>query len=106
MFDSPRIRSLAESTWATARAALVEMLEDPQSELRKRMLAALQDFGGRLRADSTLQYKIDVWVMQVVEHLVRNYRHDLARVVSDTVRRWDARRTAPGSRLSGWRCTS
>ena len=94
VFDSPRIRSLAESTWATARAALVEMLEDPQSELRKRMLAALQDFGGRLRADSTLQYKIDVWVMQVVEHLVRNYRHDLARVVSDTVRRWDAREAA------------
>ena len=32
--------------------------------------------------------------MQVVEHLVRNYRHDLARVVSDTVRRWDAREAA------------
>lgn len=91
VFDSPRIRALAESTWATARAALVEMLEDPRSELRVRMLAALQDFGQRLTADSTLQFKIDVWVMQVVEHLVRNYRHDLARVVSDTVRRWDAR---------------
>ena len=91
---SPRRFATTASTWATARAALVEMLEDPQSELRKRMLAALQDFGGRLRADSTLQYKIDVWVMQVVEHLVRNYRHDLARVVSDTVRRWDAREAA------------
>src|SRR5690606_21317256 len=85
VFDSPRIRALAESTWVTARAALVEMLEDPQSELRVRILAALQDFGRRLTADSTLQFKIDVWVMQVVEHLVHNYRHDLARVVSDTV---------------------
>lgn len=94
VFDSPRIRALAESTWVTARAALVEMLEDQHSELRVRMLAALQDFGGRLRADSTLQYKIDVWVMQVVEHLVRSYRHDLARVVSDTVQRWDAREAA------------
>lgn len=94
VFDSPRIRALAESTWVTARAALVEMFEDQHSELRVRMLAALQDFGGRLRADSTLQYKIDVWVMQVVEHLVRSYRHDLARVVSDTVQRWDAREAA------------
>lgn len=94
VFDSPRIRALAESTWVTARAALVEMLEDPQSELRVRILAALQDFGRRLTADSTLQFKIDVWVMQVVEHLVHNYRHDLARVVSDTVRRWDAREAA------------
>ncbi len=94
VFDSPRIRALAESTWVTARAALVGMLEDPRSELRLRLLAALQDFGARLLADSTLQFKIDVWVMQVVEHLVRNYRHDLARVVSDTVRRWDAREAA------------
>lgn len=94
VFDSPRVRSLAESTWVTARAALVEMLEDSQSELRRRFVAALQDFGRRLTADSTLQFKIDVWVMQVVEHLVRNYRHDLARVVSDTVHRWDAREAA------------
>ena len=94
VFDSPRIRSLAESTWVTARAALVDMLEDPGSELRTRLLAAVQDFGQRLTADSTLQFKIDVWVMQVVEHLVRNYRHDLARVVSDTVHRWDAQEAA------------
>ena len=94
VFDSPRIRSLAESTWETARAALVQMLEDPESELRLRMVSALQDFGRRLLDDSTLQFKIDLWVMQVVEHLVRNYRHDLASIVSDTVQKWDAQEAA------------
>ncbi|MGD9607308.1 MAG: DUF445 family protein, partial [Leucobacter sp.] len=94
VFDSPRIRSLAASTWQTARAALVGMLEDPGSELRVRMDAALQDFGGRLQDDSTLQFKIDLWVMQVVEHLVRSYRHDLANVVVETVQRWDAQEAA------------
>lgn len=94
VFDSPRIRALAASTWATARAALVSMLEDPRSDLRRRMVAALRDFGRRLREDSTLQFKIDVWVMQVVEHLVRSYRHDLANVVTETVQRWDAREAA------------
>jgi uncharacterized membrane-anchored protein YjiN (DUF445 family) len=94
VFDSPRVRALAASTWATARAALVAMLEDPGSELRTRMVAALRDFGGRLLEDSTLQFKIDVWVMQVVEHLVRNYRHDLANVVVETVQRWDAQEAA------------
>ncbi|NLA64550.1 MAG: DUF445 domain-containing protein [Leucobacter sp.] len=94
VFDSPRIRSLAASTWVTARAALVDLLEQPDSELRTRLVLALQDFGHRLTADSTLQFKIDVWVMQVVEHLVRNYRHDLAKVVADTVQRWDAREAA------------
>ncbi|WP_440311922.1 DUF445 domain-containing protein [Leucobacter chromiireducens] len=94
VFDSPRVRALAASTWDTARAALVAMLEDPKSDLRVRMVRAAQDFGRRLVADATLQYKIDVWVMGVVEHLVRNYRHDLAGVISETVQRWDAREAA------------
>lgn len=94
VFDSPRIRSLAAGTWETARAAIVQMLEDPQSDLRVRMVNAAQDFGRKLVADSTLQYKIDVWVMGVVEHLVHTYRHDLASVVTETVQRWDAREAA------------
>lgn len=94
VFDSPRIRSLAASTWQTARAALVEMLEDPASELRIRIVAAAQDFGRKLVEDPTLQYKIDVWVMGVVEHLVSTYRHDLANVVTETVQRWDAQEAA------------
>lgn len=94
VFDSPRIRALAANTWVAARSALVHMLEDEQSELRKRMVVALQDFGLRLLADPTLQFKIDVWVMQVVEHLVHSYRHDIANVVSETVRNWDAQQAA------------
>ncbi|GAA2823029.1 DUF445 domain-containing protein [Leucobacter komagatae] len=94
VFDSPRIRDLAASTWQTARAAIVDMLEDPESELRSRITAAICDFGRKLEQDSTLQYKIDVWVMRVVEYLVRTYRHDLAQVVADTVQRWDAKEAA------------
>lgn len=94
VFDSPRIRELADGIWTRARAALVEMLEDPTSDLRSRIVSALQDFGSRLLVDSTLQYKIDVWVMAVVEHLVQTYRHDLAGVVTDTVQRWDAQEAA------------
>lgn len=94
VFDSPRIRQLAASTWQTARATLVDMLENPSSELRQRMTSAVSDFGTRLREDSTLQFKIDVWVMNLVEHLVRRYRHDLAGVVSETVQKWDATEAA------------
>lgn len=94
VFDSPRIRALAQSTWQAARAAFIEMLEDPESDLRTRMVRAAQDFGMKLQEDATLQYKIDVWVMDVVEHLVRTYRHDLANVITETVQRWDAQEAA------------
>lgn len=94
VFDSPRIRALAESTWQTARTTLVHLLQEPGSELRCRMSAALRDFGARLLEDPTLQYKIDIWVIHVAEHTVRSYRHDIAHVITETVQRWDAREAA------------
>ena len=94
IFDSPRIRTIVESTWNSARASLTAMLEDEHSELRARMTRAVTDFGRRLLDDPTLQYKIDVWVMTAVEHLVHTYRHDLAQVVTETVYRWDASEAA------------
>lgn len=94
VFDSPRIRSLTATAWEVARATLVDMLEDPESDVRTRLVSALQDFGHRLQDDSTLQYKIDVWVMGTVENLVRDYRHDITNVITETVQRWDAREAA------------
>ena len=94
VFDSPRVRALAASTWSTARGALVEMLQDPGSELRSRIARATQDFGHKLEQDPTLQYKVDVWVMGVAEHLVRTYRADLSGVIVETVQRWDAQEAA------------
>ncbi|MEB4614516.1 DUF445 domain-containing protein [Leucobacter sp. M11] len=94
IFDSPRVRSLTESTWQAAKHALTDSLTDPTSELRVRIDRAAEDFGRRLLGDTTLQYKIDVWVMGVAEHLVGTYRHDIANVVAETVQRWDAREAA------------
>lgn len=94
IFDSPRVRSLTESTWQAAKRALTESLSDPESEIRVRINRAAEDFGRRLLGDPTLQYKIDVWVMGIAEHLVRTYRHDISNVVSETVQRWDAREAA------------
>lgn len=90
VFDSPRIRALASSTWQLMRAALTGMLEDPASDLRVRIDAAIGDFGARLQHDAALQEKIDIWVVDAAEYLVRTYRHDIASVVTDTVERWDA----------------
>jgi uncharacterized membrane-anchored protein YjiN (DUF445 family) len=94
VFDSPRVRALAASTWQTARGAIIEMLGHPESELRRGLARAIQDFGHKLEQDPTLQYKVDVWVMGVAEHLVRTYRADIGGVIVETVQRWDAREAA------------
>ncbi len=94
VFDSPRVRTLAESVWSRLRELLTEQFRDPRSEIRNRVRLVLKDFGKRLRQDTTLQFKIDVWIMRTVEHLVRKYRSDLAGVITETVKNWDPQEAA------------
>ena len=94
IFDSPRVRALAEHTWDMVRSALLEMLADPASDLRRHISAAFTQLGTRLDNDVVLSSKIDSWLVTGATHLVRKYRHDLSQVVVDTVERWDAREAA------------
>jgi uncharacterized membrane-anchored protein YjiN (DUF445 family) len=92
-FDDPRVRELAASIWQAARAAALDALADPDSELRRRAESALVDVGGRLASDPALGAKVNGWVTDAAAHLVTTYRHDIAAVISDTVTSWDARET-------------
>jgi uncharacterized membrane-anchored protein YjiN (DUF445 family) len=92
-FDDPRVREMAANVWDAARAAAIEALSDPDSELRRRAEAALADAGTRLAADPALGARVNEWLRDAAAHLVTTYRHDIASVISDTVTGWDARET-------------
>lgn len=92
-FDDPRIRDLAGSAWRAARAAAVEALADPEGELRLRAEAALGDAARRLTADPRLRTALNARFTDAALHLVSTYRHDIASVITETVRAWDARET-------------
>ncbi|MGJ4844303.1 DUF445 domain-containing protein [Leifsonia sp. Le1] len=92
-FDDPRVRELAGSAWQAAKAAAVDALADPESELRLRAQAALADAGARLAADRELGAKVNTWLTDAAVHLVATYRHDIASVITDTVTAWDPSET-------------
>jgi uncharacterized membrane-anchored protein YjiN (DUF445 family) len=91
--ESPRLRSFAGQLWEALKRTLDESLSEPSSELRSAATSALIDLGVRLANDRTLSAKIDSWIADAAGYAVQKYRHDLASVISDTVKRWDARET-------------
>jgi uncharacterized membrane-anchored protein YjiN (DUF445 family) len=91
--ESPRLRSFAGQLWEAVKTTLAESLADPASPLRSSATSALVDLGMRLSGDRTLSAKIDAWIADAAGYAVQKYRHDLASVISDTVKRWDARET-------------
>jgi uncharacterized membrane-anchored protein YjiN (DUF445 family) len=90
----PEVRQLAVRTWDTLKRALLEAVEDPQSELSRKFTTAVRDFGNRLATDKELAAKVDGWIEEAAGYLVRTYRSQIASIITETVERWDAEETS------------
>jgi uncharacterized membrane-anchored protein YjiN (DUF445 family) len=90
----PEVRQLAARTWETIKRAMLQAVDDPQSELSLKFTAAVRDFGHRLANDADLAAKVDGWIEEAAGYLVRTYRSQIAGVITETVERWDAEETS------------
>ncbi|KRF09146.1 hypothetical protein ASH00_05715 [Arthrobacter sp. Soil782] len=94
ILDDPRLHDVAARAWFTIKTALLEAVNDPDSELTRNFKAAVRDFGRRLTTDEELAGKINRWISDGAGYLVRTYRSDIAGIISETVERWDAEETS------------
>ncbi|MXZ84904.1 MAG: DUF445 domain-containing protein [Acidimicrobiia bacterium] len=93
------------------RGVLADMADDPEHELRLRIDAGLRSYAQRLQTsqrlatrveavlarageslqgDSTLQNRVDRWLVSAVGLLARHAQAEVANVIGSTVARWDA----------------
>jgi uncharacterized membrane-anchored protein YjiN (DUF445 family) len=93
LLESPRVREFAGEAWASIKESLEAALADPASELRTGFRSAVVEVGMRLETDAELAAKVDAWVTDAAAYVVRNYRSEIAGVITETVERWDPRET-------------
>ncbi len=89
LLSHPDVRGALAQLWTTVRRSVEEAVEDPDSDLRRRTVDAVQAFGTRLVADTELQRRLDSYAVDGAAHLVTSYRHEVVTVISETVQRWD-----------------
>ncbi|MEP6464301.1 MAG: DUF445 domain-containing protein [Frankiaceae bacterium] len=94
LLEHPEIRRAFGDLVAAGRSLLLELIDDPTSELRLRATDALVSFGGRLAADPVLAAKANRWLQDAAGYVVTHYRDELTRTITDTVERWDADETS------------
>jgi uncharacterized membrane-anchored protein YjiN (DUF445 family) len=94
LLDHPEFRAWIESLWLGAKRGMVEAAEDPDSEMRVRAAASLQQVGTRLVEEPKLQHKVDEWVQRAAGYVVDRYRSEVSDLIATTVERWDAESTA------------
>jgi uncharacterized membrane-anchored protein YjiN (DUF445 family) len=94
VLSAPQVVSSAVSLWNVVRRSLLESLDAPDSAVRRRAVRALKEFGERLGVDSALRATLDGAAEDAAVFLVDRYGHELTRVITDTIERWDGREAA------------
>jgi len=94
LLTHPQVGPSAVAVWGVVRDALLAALADPDGQLRRRGVGVLSEFGQRLLADEKVRQRVDSYLVDAIGFVVTTYGHEIAKVISQTVDRWDGKEAA------------
>jgi uncharacterized membrane-anchored protein YjiN (DUF445 family) len=94
MMTHPQIGPSVVGMWDALRSAMLGALDEADGQLRRRGVSALSEFGERLLNDPELRQRVDGHVADAIGFVVSAYGHEIAKVISQTVDRWDGKEAA------------
>jgi uncharacterized membrane-anchored protein YjiN (DUF445 family) len=84
------VRAAFGGLLSAGRRLLLELIDDPDSALRRQVSDALVRLGRGLAGGDVLAAKAQSWAEQAAVYAVTNYRDELTGLISETIARWDA----------------
>ena len=91
ILDNPAVEQWWLGVWERLRAGLIERLRDPQGVLEGQVGEMLRQLAGTLENDPRVRRGLNRFARRAVVGIAADYGDSIVRLVSDTVRRWDAR---------------
>lgn len=87
---NPAMQTWIDSLWQQGRAALLKAARDPEAVMAGRLGDALRQIGASMDGDQRLKTAINRFSRRVVVGLTASYGNGIVKLVSETVRGWDA----------------
>jgi len=91
LIASPAVAAWMDRLWQTARHKLIEMARNPDAALGGQIGAAFKQLGQTLQNDPALRLTINRFARRITVGLVADYGDGIVKLVSETIRGWDAR---------------
>ncbi len=88
---NPAVSTWWQGVWERIRTGLIKRARTPGSSLSGQLGEALAELGATLRDDPALQAQINRFARRTAVGVATRYGDQIVRLVSETVRRWDAR---------------
>lgn len=90
LLDNPALGDWWLGVWESGRAALLRLARNPDRVLSGEFGAALHQLGQTLQGDARLAETINRFVRRAAVGAAADYGDGIVRLVSDTIRGWDA----------------
>jgi len=90
LIGNPAVSTWWQGVWERLRTAMLTRLRRPAGESSGQMSEALAELGRHLRDDPALQLQINRYARRTLVGIAVRYGDQIVRLVSETVKRWDA----------------
>lgn len=90
ILDNPAMQRWIEGMWEQARAGLLRAVRDPGQAMAGRLGEAVRALGATLQQEAGLRVVINRFARRAAVGATASYGDAIVRLVSDTVRGWDA----------------
>ena len=77
--------------WERLRHSLIDMARNPDAAFAGQLGASLAELGRALQQDASLQWQVNRFARRTTVGIATRYGAQIVQLVSETVRRWDAR---------------
>lgn len=91
LLDHPEIGNYLGGLWSSVKLAILRAVNDPDAALAGRLGEAVRQLGVALESDAKLRGAVNLYARRTIVGTVDEYGDELVRIVSDTVRGWNAR---------------
>jgi uncharacterized membrane-anchored protein YjiN (DUF445 family) len=90
LIANPAVAVWWTGVWERIRRSLITRARDPESGMGGEMRVMLAELGEALQADARLQHQINRFARRTMVGVATRYGGQIVRLVSETVKRWDA----------------
>ncbi|MGL4312735.1 MAG: DUF445 domain-containing protein [Sphingomonas sp.] len=90
IIGNPAMQRWIDGLWEQARVTLIRIARDPAAGRDGRLAEALKALGSTLQSDSRLKTTINRFFRRAAVGTVADYGDGIVRLVSETIRSWDA----------------
>ncbi len=99
LLANPAMAAWMDAMWERTRLALLTAARDPDRALSGQFGQSLAELGAALKRDAQLQRLVNRFVRRTAVGIASRYGDQIVRLVSETVKRWDA--STVTSRIEG-----